>query len=87
VVITARKMMTSSESDKEGKDETTTRIRALQRLPSGFAPAALAQSYPSRPVKVIVPVPARDAADILSPLSVPKMAERNGTMTLTGLDG
>jgi len=37
-----------------------------------------AQSYPSRPVKVIVPFPPGDAADILSRLIGPKMAERMG---------
>jgi len=40
--------------------------------------AASGQSYPSRPVKVIVPFPPGDAADILSRLIGPKMAERMG---------
>jgi tripartite-type tricarboxylate transporter receptor subunit TctC len=43
-----------------------------------FVSAALAQSYPSRPVKVIVPFPPGDAADILSRLIGPKMTERMG---------
>jgi tripartite-type tricarboxylate transporter receptor subunit TctC len=44
----------------------------------GFAAAALAQSYPSRPIRVIVPFPPGDAADILSRLIGPKISERLG---------
>jgi tripartite-type tricarboxylate transporter receptor subunit TctC len=47
-------------------------------LALGFAAAALAQSYPSRPVKVIVPFPPGDAGDILARLIGPKMSERMG---------
>lgn len=56
------------------------RLRAfvLAAFALGFATAALAQSYPSRPVKVIVPFPPGDAADILSRLIGPKVAERMG---------
>ena len=43
-----------------------------------FACAAFAQSYPSRPVKVIVPYPPGDAADILARLIGPKASERLG---------
>jgi len=43
-----------------------------------FACAALAQSYPSRPVRVIVPYPPGDAADILARLIGPKVSERVG---------
>ena len=54
------------------------RTLILATLALGFASAALAQSYPSRPVKVIVPFPPGDAADILSRLIGPKMSERMG---------
>lgn len=54
------------------------RILVLAGLALGFAAAAFAQSYPSRPVKVIVPFPPGDAADILSRLIGPKMSERMG---------
>jgi len=54
------------------------RVFVLAAFALGFAPAVLAQSYPSRPVKVIVPCPPGDAADILSRLIGPKMAERMG---------
>jgi tripartite-type tricarboxylate transporter receptor subunit TctC len=40
--------------------------------------AASAQTYPTRPVKVIVPYPPGDAADILSRLIGPKVSERLG---------
>ncbi len=54
------------------------RVFVLAAFALGFVSAALAQSYPSRPVKVIVPFPPGDAADILSRLIGPKMAERMG---------
>jgi len=54
------------------------RVWVLAAFTLGFAAAALAQSYPSRPVKVIVPFPPGDAADILSRLIGPKVAERMG---------
>jgi tripartite-type tricarboxylate transporter receptor subunit TctC len=50
----------------------------LAALALGFAAAALAQPYPSRPIKVIVPFPPGDAADILSRLIGPKISERLG---------
>jgi len=40
--------------------------------------AASAQTYPTRPVKIIVPYPPGDAADILSRLIGPKVSERLG---------
>ena len=43
-----------------------------------LACAAFAQSYPSRPVRVIVPYPPGDAADILARLIGPKVSERLG---------
>jgi tripartite-type tricarboxylate transporter receptor subunit TctC len=39
---------------------------------------ATAQTYPARPIKVIVPFPPGDAADILSRLIGPKVSERLG---------
>ena len=54
------------------------RVFVLAAFALGFVSAALAQSYPSRPVKVIVPFPPGDAADVLSPLIGPKMADRMG---------
>ena len=54
------------------------RILAVAGLALSFAAAAFAQSYPSRPIKVIVPFPPGDAADILSRLIGPKMSERMG---------
>ena len=54
------------------------RVLVLAAFALGFASAALAQSYPTRPVKVIVPFPPGDAADILSRLIGPKVSERMG---------
>ena len=58
-------------------------LHTLATIVSGLLLAAplqegRAQSYPSRPVKVIVPFPPGDAADILSRLIGPKMTERMG---------
>src|SRR5262245_66532622 len=54
------------------------RAWALAALAFGFAVAAFAQSYPTKPIKVIVPYPPGDAADILSRLIGPKVSERVG---------
>jgi len=54
-------------------------VRAWAAVASmAFACAALAQSYPTRPVRVIVPYPPGDAADILARLIGPKVSERLG---------
>ena len=44
----------------------------------GLSGAAPAQTYPTRPIKVIVPFPPGDAVDILSRLIGPKVSERLG---------
>jgi tripartite-type tricarboxylate transporter receptor subunit TctC len=54
------------------------RVLALAAFALGFAAAALAQPWPSRPIRVIVPFPPGDAADIMARLIGPKMAERMG---------
>ena len=51
---------------------------ALAVVAFGFACAAAAQSYPTRPIRVIVPFPPGDAADILARLIGPKLTERMG---------
>jgi len=54
------------------------RVLVLAAFALGLAHVALAQSYPTRPIKVIVPFPPGDAADILSRLIGPKVSERLG---------
>ena len=54
------------------------RAFAFAVVASALGGGALAQSYPTRPVKVIVPFPPGDAADILSRLIGPKVSERMG---------
>lgn len=51
---------------------------AFALVVSGLAGAAAAQSYPTRPIKVIIPFPPGDAADIMARLIGPKMAEHMG---------
>ena len=51
---------------------------ALAALVLGFACTAFAQSYPTRPIKVIVPYPPGDAADILARLIGSKTSEHLG---------
>jgi len=55
-------------------------LRALALAATVFilAGSAAGQSYPTRPIKVIVPFPPGDAADILSRLIGPKVSERLG---------
>jgi tripartite-type tricarboxylate transporter receptor subunit TctC len=43
-----------------------------------FSGAALAQDYPSRPVKIIVPFPAGGSNDIIARIIAQKLTERNG---------
>jgi tripartite-type tricarboxylate transporter receptor subunit TctC len=45
---------------------------------AALAGAAQAQTYPTKPIRVIVPYPPGDAADILSRLIGPKVSERLG---------
>jgi len=52
--------------------------RALGFVLLALAGGAAAQSYPTRPIKVIVPYPPGDAADILARLIGPKVSERLG---------
>jgi tripartite-type tricarboxylate transporter receptor subunit TctC len=47
-------------------------------LAAGLACGALAQSYPSRPIRVIVPFPPGNTTDIMTRLIGPKMTERMG---------
>ena len=51
---------------------------ALAALVLGLTAPVPAQTYPAKPVKVVVPYPPGDAADILARLIGPKMSERMG---------
>jgi len=44
----------------------------------GIAGAALAQAYPTRPIRIVVPFPPGNTMDIMSRLIGPKLAERMG---------
>ncbi|MGB7542262.1 MAG: tripartite tricarboxylate transporter substrate binding protein [Burkholderiales bacterium] len=58
------------------------RAFALAMVICGFACAALAQSYPAKPIKVIVPFPPGNTTDIMSRLIGPKITERLGQPVL-----
>jgi tripartite-type tricarboxylate transporter receptor subunit TctC len=53
-------------------------LRALSLALAVLAGTAAAQNYPTRPIKVIVPYPPGDAADILARLIGPKASDRLG---------
>ena len=44
----------------------------------GFAGAAIAQAYPDKPIRVIIPFPPGEAADIIARLLAPVMSEHMG---------
>src|SRR6266496_2669056 len=58
------------------------RIVVLAAFALGFAAAALAQSWPSKPIKIIVPFPPGNTTDIMARLIGPKMTERLGQPVL-----
>ena len=51
---------------------------ALAFLLSFFFLAANSQSYPGKPIRIVIPFPAGNTTDIMSRLIAPKMAERLG---------
>src|SRR6266536_5082224 len=58
------------------------RVVVLAAWALGFAAAALAQSWPSKPIKIIVPFPPGNTTDIMSRLIGPKITERLGQPVL-----
>src|SRR6266851_2833999 len=58
------------------------RVVVLAAWALGFAAAALAQSWPSRPIKIVVPFPPGNTTDIMSRLIGPKITERLGQPVL-----
>ena len=63
------------------------KIKLLVRLALSLAvlvaaPLASAQSYPTKPIKVVVPFPPGDAGDIMARLIAPKMSERLGQQVI-----
>src|SRR5258708_34998534 len=54
------------------------RVSVLAAFALGFASAALAQSYPAKPIKIVVPFPPGNTMDIMTRLGGPKMTERIG---------
>ena len=53
-------------------------LRRLLAVAALFAAPALAQSYPVKPVRVIIPAAAGDSCDVLARLVGPKLTERLG---------
>src|SRR5215208_2927716 len=47
-----------------------------------FCAAANAQSYPSKPIRIVIPFPPGNTTDIMSRLIQPKMAERLGQQVI-----
>jgi tripartite-type tricarboxylate transporter receptor subunit TctC len=54
------------------------RVFVLAAFALGFAPAALAQSWPSKPIKIVVPFPPGNTTDIMTRLIAPRLTERMG---------
>jgi tripartite-type tricarboxylate transporter receptor subunit TctC len=58
------------------------RIFLLAAFALGFASAALAQSWPTKPIKIVVPFPPGNTTDIMSRFIAPKITERLGQPVL-----
>ena len=58
------------------------RVFLLAAFTLGFASAALAQSWPTKPIKIIIPFPPANTTDIMSRLIGPKITERLGQPVL-----
>src|SRR6266446_9498333 len=58
------------------------RVFALAAFALGFSAAAFAQSWPSKPIKIIVPFPPGNTTDIMSRLIGPRITERLGQPVL-----
>ena len=54
------------------------RVFVLSAFALGFASAALAQLYPAKPIKIVIPFPPGNTMDIMTRLIAPKMSERLG---------
>jgi len=54
------------------------RVFVLAAFVLGLAPSVLAQSWPSKPIKIIIPFPPGNTTDIMARLIGPKIAERLG---------
>src|SRR5436190_9775120 len=54
------------------------RVFVLSAFALGFASAALAQPYPAKPIKIVIPFPPGNTMDIMTRLIGPKMTERMG---------
>src|SRR5213592_2674373 len=58
------------------------RVFVLSAFALGFASAALAQPYPAKPIRIVIPFPPGNTTDIMSRLIAPKMAERLGQQVI-----
>ena len=54
------------------------RVFVLSAFALGFASAVIAQSYPAKPIKIVIPFPPGNTMDIMTRLIGPKMTERMG---------
>src|SRR5712692_2539171 len=81
LAIAARRMM--NRRDRLGRaGMRQLRVVVFAAFALGFAAAALAQSWPSKPIKIIVPFPPGNTTDIMARLIGPKITERLGQPVL-----
>src|SRR5204862_1433966 len=73
----ARKMMNRRNRVRRARMRQL-RVFVFATLALGFASAALAQSYPAKPIKIVIPFPPGNTMDIMTRLAGPKMTERMG---------
>src|SRR5712692_8135816 len=79
--IAARRMMNHRSRLRRARMRQL-RVVVFAAFALGFAAAALAQSWPSKPIKIIVPFPPGNTTDIMARLIGPKITERLGQPVL-----
>src|SRR5688572_25852766 len=76
--LDARSVKRRSYSREDDDVKRIARVLAIAAAAACLSPTAYSQSYPVKPVRVIIPAAAGDSCDVLTRLIGPKLNERLG---------